>query len=201
MPKPTHLVTLLAVLYGCADPTGNPVPLTALERNQERWAQQNISTYTYRFQRICFCGLVDPVDVTVRSGVITAVVVADSQEELDPSMFDQFYTVDGLFQVVQDALDGDALDPRAEVPQPSVDSLVAAVDLSDIADLRGTVGGQRGNKHRHPGPNVRTLEPSSVKPARTADDRPVGIAERNPSAHGNKLVDKEESVLEHLLED
>jgi len=108
MPKPIHLVTLLAVLYSCADPTGNPVPRTELEQNQERWAQQNISTYTYRFQRVCFCGLVDPVDVTVRNGVITAVVVADSQEELDPSMFAQFYTVDGLFQVVQDALDGDA---------------------------------------------------------------------------------------------
>ncbi len=108
MPKPIHLITLLTVLYGCADPTGNPVPRTELEQNQERWAQQNISTYTYRFQRVCFCGLVDPVDVTVRSGVITTVVVADSQEELDPSMFAQFYTVDGLFQVVQDALDGDA---------------------------------------------------------------------------------------------
>ena len=108
MPKPVHLVTLLAVLYGCADPTGNPVPLTELEQNQERWAQQNLSTYTFRFQRLCFCGLVDPVDVTVRNGVITAVVVANSQEELDPSMFSQFYTVEDLFEVVQDALDRDA---------------------------------------------------------------------------------------------
>ena len=37
--------------------------------------------------------------------------------------------------------------------------------------------------------------------ARTADDRPVGIAERDPSAHGEQLVDEEEAVLEHLLED
>lgn len=108
MPKPTHLVTLLAVLYGCADPTGNQVALSELEQGQERWAQQNISTYTFRLQRICFCALVDPVNVTVRDGDITTIVVADSQDELDPSMFAQFYTVDGLFQVVQDALDGDA---------------------------------------------------------------------------------------------
>ena len=40
-----------------------------------------------------------------------------------------------------------------------------------------------------------------MKPARTADDRPVGIAERDPSAHGDELVDEEKAVLEHLLED
>jgi hypothetical protein len=108
MPKPRHLITLLAVLYGCGDPTGNQVALSELEQSRERWAQQAISTYTYRVQRICFCAFVDPVDVTVRDGHITSIVVTSSQEELDPSMFSQYYTVDGLFEVVRDALDRDA---------------------------------------------------------------------------------------------
>ena len=35
----------------------------------------------------------------------------------------------------------------------------------------------------------------------TAYDRPVGIAQRDPSAHRDQLVDEEQPVLEHLLED
>lgn len=133
--KRTHLITLLLLALSCADPTGNEVPLSELEQNQERWAQHNISTYEYRLQRLCFCGFVDPVDVTVRDGIITAVVVVDSQEELEPSMFEQFYTVDGLFQVVQDALDGEAhsivatYDPEFGYPVDiAIDYIEQAID-------------------------------------------------------------------------
>ncbi len=52
-----------------------------------------------------------------------------------------------------------------------------------------------------PGSDVGALDPFAVKPARTADDRPMGIAQRYPSAHRDELVDEEEAVLEHLLED
>ena len=42
----------------------------------------------------------------------------------------------------RDGLDRDPLDPRAEVAQALVDALVAAVDLDDVADLRGALGAQ-----------------------------------------------------------
>ena len=58
-----------------------------------------------------------------------------------------------------------------------------------------------GDEHRHPGADVRALDAFAVKTARTADDRPVGVAQRDPSAHRDELVDEEEAVLEHLLED
>ena len=60
---------------------------------------------------------------------------------------------------------------------------------------------ERGDEHRHAGADVGALDALAVKPARTADDRPVGIAERDPSAHRDELVDEEQAVLEHLLED
>ena len=40
-----------------------------------------------------------------------------------------------------------------------------------------------------------------MKPARTAEDRPKGVAQRDPSAHRDQLVDEEQTFLEHLLED
>ena len=72
----------------------------------------------------------------------------------------------------------------------------STLPISDVPSAR-----ERGDEHRHPGADVGALEPLAVKPARTADDRPVGIAERDPSAHRDELVDEEQAVLEHLLED
>src|SRR6185503_16080158 len=100
-----------------------------------------------------------------------------------------------------DAVARYALDARAELAQPVVDALVAAVDLTDVADLRDALGTEARDEHRHAGPDVRALHALTMKPARTAHDRPVGIAEHDPSAHRSQLVDEEQPVLEHLLVD
>jgi hypothetical protein len=54
----------------------------------------------------------------------------------------------------EDRLGGHALDLSTELTQPLVDALVATVDLRDAADLAATVGAQRGDQHRHAGPDV-----------------------------------------------
>src|SRR5439155_14626981 len=95
----------------------------------------------------------------------------------------------------------DALDARAEGPQPLVDPLVAAVDLADVADHRGALGRKRGYEHRHAGTDVRALEPLTVELRRARDDRSVRVAEDDPRAHADQLVDEEQATLEHLLED
>src|SRR5918994_393135 len=81
------------------------------------------------------------------------------------------------------ALNGDALDPRPQLPKPVVNTLVTPVDLEDVADLGMPLRAERRDEHRHSCPDVRALEPLAVKTARTADDRPVGIAQRDPRAH------------------
>src|SRR5690349_18832169 len=60
----------------------------------------------------------------------------------------------------------DPLDPGAEAAETLVDPLVAAIDLDDVADLRGPSGGEGGDEHRHPGADVGALEALAVKPAR-----------------------------------
>src|SRR3954470_19605369 len=97
------------------------------------------------------------------------------------------------------ALRGDALDARAQEPQPLIDPLVPAVDLADVPDLRLAVGAQRRDEDRHARPDVRALHPLAVKPARAAYDRAVRVADDHPSAHRDQLVDEVEAVLEHLL--
>src|SRR2546430_1290975 len=101
----------------------------------------------------------------------------------------------------RDRLGRHALDLRAERLKALVDALIAAVDLADAADLRLPARAEGGDEHRHAGADVGALHALAVKPARAADDRAMRIAQQNPSAHRDELVDEEQSVLEHLLED
>src|SRR5829696_9285372 len=94
-----------------------------------------------------------------------------------------------------------ALDPRAKRGEALVDPLVAAVDLAHVADLRHTLGAQRGDQHRHAGADVGRLEPLAAQPRRAGYHRPVRIAEDNVRAHVHQLVGEHQPVLEHLLED
>ena len=55
--------------------------------------------------------------------------------------------------------------------------------------------------HRHPGADVGALEPLPVQRRRARDDDAMRVAEDDPRAHRDELVDEEEPALEHLLED
>ena len=57
------------------------------------------------------------------------------------------------------------------------------------------------DQHRHAGADVRALHPLAVELRRAVHDRPVRVAEDDPRAHVDELVDEEQAVLEHLLED
>src|SRR5688572_1834345 len=94
----------------------------------------------------------------------------------------------------------DALDAGAEVAQTLVDPLVAAVDLPDVPDRGRALGAKRGDQHGHAGADVRAGEPFAVQLRRAGHDRAVRIAEDDPRAHRNELVDEEEPALEHLFE-
>src|SRR4051812_44901020 len=73
-------------------------------------------------------------------------------------------------------LGGDALDVRAEIAQALVDALVAAIDLSDVADLAATLCTEGGQEHRHSGTDVRRLDALAAQAPRARDDRAVRIA-------------------------
>ena len=94
-----------------------------------------------------------------------------------------------------------ALDFGAEGAEALVDTLVAAVDLPDVPDRGAPVGAERCDHHGHAGADVRALEPLPHEPGRSGDDGAMRVAEDDPRAHRDELVDEEEPALEHLLED
>ena len=91
--------------------------------------------------------------------------------------------VDGAGQI--------ALDRGAERAQALVDPLVAAVDLADVADRRGALGAEARDQHRHPGADVGARQALAVQLRRADHDRAVRVAEDDPRAHRDELVDEE----------
>jgi uncharacterized protein DUF6174 len=106
------LSLLLALGLGLAGCTTGPTD--DLDRERERleqaraqWRSQNILDYRYTFRRSCFCGpdVRDPAQVTVRGGQIVSVQSVATGAALDPEFY---YTIEGLFDVLADAIDQDA---------------------------------------------------------------------------------------------
>src|SRR5438270_12994927 len=71
-------------------------------------------------------------------------------------------------------LRGHALDASAQLAQALVDTLVATVNLTDVADLAPTFGAERREQHGHAGADVGALGPRTAPPPRAGDDAPVG---------------------------
>lgn len=83
---------------------------TELNRQRRRWRAQSIDDYTYTVQRICFClpDYTAPVRVRVRDGAVTERSYAERSGEV-PAEDARFWPpVEGLFDLVQDAIDRDA---------------------------------------------------------------------------------------------
>jgi hypothetical protein len=114
------VLALAAVLGLSAAGCGLTGPSDALDRERERlnqaraqWRSQGFPDYRYTFQRSCFCApaSLEPAVVTVRGGAVVAVDRVTDGAVLDPSFY---YTVEGLFGLLEEAIDGDAAELRVE---------------------------------------------------------------------------------------
>ena len=78
-----------------------------LARNRALWNAFGDADYEYRMQRSCFCfpEFVAPGVVTVRADEISEVRAPDEFQFLDPA---HYLTIEGLFDVIQDAIDLEA---------------------------------------------------------------------------------------------
>ena len=95
-------LTALLLLGACASPT---TPENDLADYRTLWEAQRLKDYTFDVVKNCYClGRAD-VQVTVQGGVITGVTELASEVAHDPELF---RTIDGLFDLVQDAYDRDA---------------------------------------------------------------------------------------------
>ena len=95
-------LTALVLLSACASPT---TPENDLADYRTLWEAQRLTDYTFDVSRVCYCQFMGDVRVTVQGGVITGVTELASEVARDP---ETFRTIDGLFDLVQDAYDRDA---------------------------------------------------------------------------------------------
>ncbi len=72
------------------------------------WEAQSLDDYTYDVQRVCFCPLREGVQLTVVDGVVAGATDLTTEEVLEPSEVQWYVTIDGLFDLLQDAYDRNA---------------------------------------------------------------------------------------------
>ena len=93
---------LLLAACGSDSPTA---PVNHLGEQRALWASQDLTDYTFDVTKVCYWLCMGDVRVTVKDGVITGVTELASEVARDP---ETFRTIDGLFDLVQDAYDRDA---------------------------------------------------------------------------------------------
>lgn len=101
------ILAVLCLLGGCAD-VGPELGGLAEEVAQHRrmWEARGQSAYVYELERQCFCGVEarGPVRVTVEGNQVTGRIYSDSGGAVPEPFAHLFPTVDGLFDILEDAL-------------------------------------------------------------------------------------------------
>lgn len=129
-------VALVVGLAGC-DIAGPGDPTFEVYRNREAWRAGRPVSYEYTVQRLCFCitDAVRPVRVRVDGDSVTSRVYADDGTPVPSQYAESFPSVDGLFQLILEAMDADAdeidvvYDPDSGVPiEIAIDYIEMAAD-------------------------------------------------------------------------
>ena len=102
-------LTAVLLLAACGD--GPTAPANRLGEQRALWASQVLTDYTFDVTKVCYWLCMGDVRVTVKDGVITGVTELASEVARDP---ETFRTIDGLFDLVQDAYDRDAHEVQVE---------------------------------------------------------------------------------------
>ena len=89
-------------------PKAEPVTVQSeFTENMDKWQSKGIKDYQFAFQWSCFCTeeFVAPVIVSIRNGEIDAIVSSEDGRAVDESRFREYRTVEGLFDLIQEAID------------------------------------------------------------------------------------------------
>lgn len=107
------------------------------ERALEEWRAQHITAYSFEYERACTCTPreVGPVRIHVRDGEIVDVVDGATDRPLSEAVWDEFPTVEGLFDIIAAAIDASvtsiSVQYDSELSYPKrvrIDRTLAAVD-------------------------------------------------------------------------
>lgn len=107
---PPILAALALLSAGCLDAGPGADLRDRVERNRERWLDLRPSDYRYELRRSCFCPVeyLGPVTLRVVDGQVVEAHYTETGVPVDAGTADAFPSVDGLFDVLLDALDRDA---------------------------------------------------------------------------------------------
>jgi hypothetical protein len=103
-------LAILVAMAGCGTTGPNSDLRSQIEGNRALWRQLGPASYQYGVQRLCFCGpdAIGPVRVTVENGVVVSRVYTESDEPVAANLASLFPDVEGLYEVLLDAVDRDA---------------------------------------------------------------------------------------------
>ena len=103
------ILGLWGMLAGCG--LVEPDERDELREMRSVWSAQAITSYTYTLRRGCFCTIeaVGPVAITVRDGQVESLRYVASGDPVT-NLTDLWPTMDGLFDLIERAVAGDADD-------------------------------------------------------------------------------------------
>ena len=142
---------LASVTLACSDLSPQLSDLRReVAENHARWQREGPTTYVYAVEHSCFCPIeaIGPVRVRVEGGSVASRTYAASGDTVGATFAEIFPTVEGLFDVLERAIDRDAADvqvtwdPETGAPlQLSIDYIADAVDEEEgyrIVEVPGT---------------------------------------------------------------
>ena len=97
--RSVFLLGLLA-LGACDDDPVSPLGLVAAKA---RWERANIDSYEMTVRRLCFCGFIAPVRVTVSRGAIVSRANVETGEPVPANVASLYPDVPGLFAIANEA--------------------------------------------------------------------------------------------------
>jgi hypothetical protein len=107
------LCLLLPAVAGCVIFSSRPDPQTELDEHRALWDAAGVADYRMRFQRLClFCDVqfLTPVRITVVADTIDQITDAETGELVEETVDGAFLTIDEIFDVIQGAIDDDAVE-------------------------------------------------------------------------------------------
>lgn len=95
---------------GTAEPGAHDDAQAALDEARARWAANGGDDYDMRFNWLCFCvdTYVAEVDLEVRDGAVVSGSYVEDGSELGSGALAEYVSVEGLFALLQDAIDRNA---------------------------------------------------------------------------------------------
>ncbi len=138
------VAVVAVVLVGCGD--DNPIdsglgPVhdlssSLMDRVGEQralWEAQGLEDYTYGVRRVCLCPFREGVRVTVVDGAVAGATDLVTGEVLEHNEVQWYLTIDGLFDLVQDAYDRNAHDVQVEFDASRGYPTRIFIDYSEMA--------------------------------------------------------------------